>query len=95
MVPRRAPIRVENVPDDVCRGDANEWRVAAALWDVHDTHADGGDTAAVDFVTMWTAMREGNSVREVKKYIEVLYKHLDAAGVAAVKSSLSHNSIQP
>lgn len=40
MVPRRAPLRIEHVPEDVCAGQTNEWRVTAFLWDVYDTNRD-------------------------------------------------------
>lgn len=56
MVPRRAPIRVENVPDDVCQGHTNEWRAGSALWDLYDTHNDGQDAVAVDFKVIWGAL---------------------------------------
>lgn len=94
MVPRRAPIRVENVPSDVCQGDSNEWRVAAALWDVYDTHADGADLCAVDFATMWAAMRAGNRVREVKKYLDVLRGQLDGVSGTAMDAAVKANTIQ-
>lgn len=94
MVPRRAPIRVENVPDDVCQGDTNEWRVASALWDVYDTHADGADTSAMDFPTMWQCMREGSHIGDVRGFIAVLRTKLDAAGAAALKSTLEQNTIR-
>lgn len=56
MVPRRAPIRVENVPDDVCTGHTNEWRAGSALWDLYDTHNDGQDHVALEFKTIWGAL---------------------------------------
>ncbi|MBI4386161.1 MAG: hypothetical protein HY551_02145, partial [Elusimicrobia bacterium] len=58
LVPRRAPIRIENVPEDVCRGTANEWRVAAGLWDLYDRHGDGQDQIAMAFGTMWSAIQD-------------------------------------
>lgn len=60
MVPRRRPIRMENVPADVCEGHTNEWRVGAALWDVYDTHDDGTDRVAVEFKTIWGALVKTN-----------------------------------
>lgn len=60
MVPRRRPIRMENVPADVCEGHTNEWRVGAALWDVYDTHDDGTDRVAVEFKTIWGALVKSN-----------------------------------
>lgn len=53
LVPRRAPIRIENVPADVCRGDSSEWRVAAALWDLMDTSEDAEDHVSIAFKTLW------------------------------------------
>lgn len=40
MVPRRAPIKVENIPADVCGHPTNEWRVIGFLWDLIDQHQD-------------------------------------------------------
>lgn len=94
MVPRRAPIRIENVPSDVCQGDTNEWRVAAALWDVYDTHFDINDRSAMNFATMWQCMREGNNVRDVKKFIEILKTKLDAQGLEALKAAVEQNTIR-
>lgn len=56
LVPRRAPIRIENVPEDVCKGDSSEWRVSAGLWDLYDTHVDGADEAAAAFGRLWKAI---------------------------------------
>ena len=56
MVPRRKPIRVENVPADVCNGHTNEWRVGAAMWDMYDTHVDGTDEVAISFGSIWGAL---------------------------------------
>lgn len=57
LVPRRAPIRLENVPEDVCRGQGNEWRVAAGFWDLYDTHPDHDDNAAFSFRRLWQPLR--------------------------------------
>ena len=55
MTPRRAPIRLENIPDDVCRGPKNEWRVSSYLWDLIDTHVDG-ETAQFGFADLWKTL---------------------------------------
>lgn len=55
LVPRRAPIRIETVPEDVCRGDTNEWRVAAGLWDLYDSHPDGADALSLGFARIWAS----------------------------------------
>jgi hypothetical protein len=95
MVPRRAPIRIENVPADVCAGQTNEWRVAAALWDVYDTHLDGDDAIAIDFPTMWAAMHEGGSLSSLKEYVKVLGSRLTPEQSQALDRSLRSNTIEP
>ena len=55
MVPRRAPIRFENIPDDVCRGSGNEWRVTGFFWDLIDRH-DDGETSAYSFADTWNIL---------------------------------------
>lgn len=70
MVPRRSPIRIENVPSDVCGGPANEWWTTAALWDLYDTHADGRDQAALEFKDLWTALKKGNGKPAVGSMVE-------------------------
>ena len=52
MVPRRAPIRFENIPQDVCGKSTNEWRVIGFFWDLVDTHYDGEDLAE-SFPRLW------------------------------------------
>lgn len=52
MVPRRAPIRFENVPSDVCPKSTSEWRVTSFLWDLVDLH-DDGETVAKPFTVLW------------------------------------------
>lgn len=41
LVPRRAPIRIEHVPADVCGKSTNEWRVTSFFWDLVDLNVDG------------------------------------------------------
>lgn len=41
LVPRRAPIRFETVPGDVCGKPTNEWRVTSFFWDLIDSNQDG------------------------------------------------------
>lgn len=65
MVPRRAPIRMEHVPADVCEGPGNEWRAGAALWDLFDTHVDGDDRVAIELPVLWQAWRKGNGASAI------------------------------
>ena len=74
MTPRRAPIRLENIPDDVCRGPKNEWRVSSYLWDLIDTHVDG-ETASFGFADLWKTL-SGTRVASAT----VLASTLDHAG---------------
>lgn len=60
LVPRRAPIRIENVPEDVCAGPANEWRVSSVFWDVYDSHEDGGETMSLGLRTIFEALGRQN-----------------------------------
>jgi hypothetical protein len=55
MVPRRAPIRFENIPGDVCKGENNEWRVTGFFWDLVDLHQDG-ETMSESFARLWNAL---------------------------------------
>ena len=68
MVPRRKPIRLENIPTDVCEGYTNEWRVSAALWDLYDTHNEGTDHVSLDFKTIWDALarHDGTKMNDVR-----------------------------
>jgi hypothetical protein len=77
MVPRRAPIQIENIPSDVCRGETNEWRVSSFFWDLVDLHMDG-ETAEESFARAWNPLlNQGvNSPREARKKLE-------AAGIDA------------
>jgi hypothetical protein len=56
MVPRRAPIRFETIPADVCKGETNEWRVTGFFWDLVDLHQDG-EAMNESFARLWNAMK--------------------------------------
>ena len=53
MVPRRAPLRFETIPDDVCHSDKNEWRVTGFLWDLIDLNQDLTDTSQMKIISFW------------------------------------------
>lgn len=73
LVPRRAPIRQENVPADVCKGQKNEWRVGATIWDLYDTHEDGDDKIAIPFKTIWDAVsRKEKKIGSMKDLVDSL-----------------------
>lgn len=67
MVPRRAPIRIENVPADVCGKQTNEWRAAGFFWDLVDLHADG-EFEEAPFGRLWadTLGARASSVGKIK-----------------------------
>ncbi len=92
LVPRRAPIRLENVPEDVCRGENNEWRVAAALWDLFDTHADGKDAAAFDFGKVWRPLRD-QSMGSYSTAYALIAKTLDAGQLRLARDASAWNTV--
>lgn len=59
LVPRRAPIRIEHIPDDVCDGPTNEWRVTGFLWDLIDLNADE-ENADEAFARLWSATHDSH-----------------------------------
>jgi hypothetical protein len=60
MVPRRAPLRFETIPSDVCAGPKNEWRVTGFLWDIIDQNDDGQDSSRMSFKELWLKTRNKN-----------------------------------
>ena len=94
LVPRRAPIRLENVPEDVCPGQANEWRVAAALWDLYDSNHDGMDTGALPLARLWQAW-EGRSMGSLTDYFGLLAPTLSPAEAEAARGALRQSGTLP
>lgn len=92
LVPRRAPIRLENVPDDVCQGDTSEWRVAAAMWDLYDLHVDGADSAALGFRRLWGALLNA-SMRGFSGAFWAIAAGLDAGERSLALRALAQNTI--
>ncbi|MEB3285280.1 MAG: hypothetical protein VKN33_08345 [Candidatus Sericytochromatia bacterium] len=88
MVPRRKPIRIENVPADVCQGHTNEWRVSAALWDLYDTHQDGQDRVAVDFKNIWGALVKTNTPGRIAD-VRGAFSRIAAASEEDIRPSLA------
>jgi hypothetical protein len=72
MVPRRAPIRFETIPDDVCQGEKNEWRVNGYFWDLIDLHNDR-ESMNRSFADVWNALRNSKvrSATEAAKRLEL------------------------
>ena len=92
LVPRRAPIRLENVPADVCRGPNNEWRVAAGLWDLTDRNADAGDAISLPFKTVWAGFT-GGATGSVGDAWALVAKSLDPLARRAGEDAMSANSL--
>lgn len=85
MVPRRAPIRFENIPADVCKGENNEWRVTGFFWDLVDLHQDG-ETMSESFARLWNAMK-GTHVSSASEAMARLQKAgINANGLRTVWS---------
>lgn len=74
MVPRRAPLRFEHIPADVCAGETNEWRVTGFFWDLIDRN-DDGETVEQSFAAIWSAM-SGSMVRSTRE----ASRRIDARG---------------
>lgn len=55
LVPRRAPIRFENIPTDVCTSEKNEWRVTGFFWDLVDLNSDGEEITET-FGKVWNSL---------------------------------------
>ena len=66
MVPRRAPLRIEHVPQDVCEGPKNEWRTTAFFWDLVDLNNDS-ETTDYTFSEIWNATvnKRSKSMKDV------------------------------
>ena len=94
MVPRRAPIRVENVPDDVCRGTASEWRVFAGLWDLYNRHDDGLDHVSLGFGPIWKGVTGGTTSSVLDAWATIA-AGLDAATRRAGEDALIQNTLLP
>ncbi len=94
IVPRRAPIRVENVPDDVCAGETNEWRVFAGLWDLTDTHPDGLDHFAMTFNQLWRSLR-GQSMGSMTEAWGMIANAVSPDQQRAAEDALIQNTLLP
>lgn len=94
LVPRRAPIRLENVPADVCRGPNNEWRVAAGLWDLTDRHADAGDAITLPFKTLWSGFT-GGATGSISDAWAIVAHRLDPLARRAGEDAMIANTMLP
>ena len=94
MVPRRAPIRVENVPGDVCQGPASEWRVFAGFWDLYDRHEDGLDRVALGFGPIWKGVTSGESSSVLDAYA-LIAAGLDPATRKLADDAMIQNTLLP
>lgn len=94
MVPRRAPIRVENVPADVCPGPASEWRVFAGLWDLYDRHDDGLDRLALGFAPIWKGVTSGTTSSVLDAY-SLIAAGLPAGPRRAADDAMIQNTLLP
>lgn len=92
LVPRRAPIRIENVPADVCLGPSNEWRVAAGLWDLYDRHEDVGDRVALPFSALWAGVT-GGVTASIGDAWTLVAKGLDPLARRAGEDAMISNSL--
>lgn len=69
MVQRRAPLRFETIPSDVCASQKNEWRVTGFLWDLIDLNQDLDDKSEMNFIKFWK-YSENKNFKSAKKLAE-------------------------
>lgn len=96
MVPRRAPLRFENMPPDVCPGPTNEWWTTATLWDLYDSHNEGDDQVTLDFATIWKALAKGNGKPAVGSMVDayaLIKERTDAAQHPALQRLMAYNTM--
>jgi len=75
MVKRRAPLNIESVPTDVCKGPKNEWRVTAFLWDIIDLAYDE-ENAQESFAKIWK-LSQNKRFRNINKLAAHLSDNID------------------
>ena len=93
LVPRRAPIRIENVPEDVCKGQKNEWRVSATMWDLYDSNSDGDDNLSIPFKTIWSSLsRKDRRIASARDAVNSL-KELASSQSSAIDTSVKFNTM--
>ena len=85
-------ITLENLPASVCKGDTNEWRVAAALWDIYDAHPDGLEAASLPFRRTWDPI-SGKTLGGFKDAWTFLRPSLEAGELTAVQGALEQNTL--
>lgn len=85
-------VPIENVPDSTCRGDTNEWRVAAALWDFMDTHKDGADDFSTGFKRIWNSI-QGQSMGSFPDAWAFVRAGLKAEERAGAQGVLEQNTL--
>jgi len=96
LVPRRAPIRMENTPDDVCPGNRNEWRVASVLWDVYDRHSDKQDNMTLPLKDIWAAFSqpEKPAMRSALDAYALLRERLNPEAQAQLRQVFVQNTME-
>lgn len=96
MVPRRAPLRFENMPPDVCAGPTNEWWTTAALWDLYDTHNEEDDQVSLEFKQVWSALAKNNGKKAVGSVVDahaLLKDRVPADQHAALQRVMAFNTM--
>lgn len=96
LVPRRAPIRLENVPDDVCPGSRNEWRVASAFWEIYDSHEDGQDHISLGLKTIFAALGRADrpTAQDALAAYGLLKEGVPAEQQPALKAAFVQNTME-
>lgn len=96
MVPRRAPLRFENMPGDVCEGPSNEWWTTAALWDLYDTHNEKDDQVSLEFRQIWGALAKNNGKKAVGSVVDayaLIKERVEPTQHAAMQRLMAFNTM--
>ncbi|PIQ27415.1 hypothetical protein COW36_22705 [bacterium (Candidatus Blackallbacteria) CG17_big_fil_post_rev_8_21_14_2_50_48_46] len=96
LVPRRAPIRIENTPSDVCPGNRNEWRVASVIWDLYDTHEDQADHLNLSLKEIFSAFGQANkpAINTALDAYQLLKERVPAASLPMLRSVFEQNTME-
>jgi hypothetical protein len=96
MVPRRAPLRFENMPGDVCGGPTNEWWTTATLWDLYDRHNEKDDQVSLEFSQIWGALAKNNGKKPVGSMVDayvLIKERVEPAQHASLQRLMAFNGM--
>ncbi len=88
------PRYLENVPDDVCPGQTNEWRVAAFMWDLYDLNNEGNDTVNLSFKKIWEPLITHNkTINSLDDALKIIKDNNSELKEKELQSLMEYNKI--